>query len=289
MSAGPRPEGDPHGLPPEAVMRPGPLGGAVDALRGIRAAIVFLTRVPVGGFPYSAAEWRWSSAWFPLVGAGVGMVGALVTYLTLDAGPWPAATLGLISTMILTGGFHEDGLADTCDALGGAYDPEGVHRILKDSRVGTFGSLGLIASFVIRAGSIAGILENAPDIALPALIQILVVTHAWARVGPVWLMVLMPYATPDAAARSRVMTRGGVAQGVCATLLGLTILASVLWTHESHVIPFTILAGTVVTGLVLAHRFHRRVGGVTGDFLGATEQVHEMLVLLVFASMYRGA
>lgn len=278
-------EGDPHGAPPADTARPGIFGGVVDALRGIRAATVFLTRLPAGGFPYSPAEWRWSSAWFPLVGGLVGTVGALTTFLSLGAGPWPAASLGLVATMLLTGGFHEDGLADTCDALGGAYDREGVHRILKDSRVGTFGSLGLIASFTIRGGAIAQILAATPAPSFATLLLIYVVTHVWARVGPVWLMVLMPYATPDHAARSRVMTRGGAVQGFWATLVGGAALSLSWLAIDSPWIPIGILVGSISSAALLAFRFHRRLGGVTGDFLGATEQVHEMIGWLVFAAL----
>src|SRR5206468_2954946 len=109
-----------------------------DFLRGGRAAVTFLTRVPVGGFPFTAKEWRWCSAWFPLVGAGVGMGAAVVCWATQAAGPWVSAVLAIAASLLITGAFHEDGLADTADALGGSPvgDREKIFEILKDSRIG---------------------------------------------------------------------------------------------------------------------------------------------------------
>ena len=89
-------------------------------LRGLRCAIIFLTRVPVGGDGYRDADWRWSTAWFPAVGV---LIGSLLAGLWLigisGLSPWVVAGLILSVNLMLTGGFHEDGLADTADALGG--------------------------------------------------------------------------------------------------------------------------------------------------------------------------
>src|SRR5262245_30138900 len=87
--------------------------------RAARGALTFLTRVPAGGYPYSDAEFRWSSAWFTAVGALLGAVYAALWWAVDAAGPLVAATLVLACALLVTGAFHEDGLADTADALGG--------------------------------------------------------------------------------------------------------------------------------------------------------------------------
>ena len=122
------------------------------AIRGARAAFVFLTRLPLGGYPCSDEAYAWAPAHGPLVGLVVGGLGATAAVLCLGAGAMPAVLVGLAVTMLVTGGFHEDGLADTADALGGAiFDRGKLLEILKDSRIGTYGALALVISVGLRA------------------------------------------------------------------------------------------------------------------------------------------
>jgi len=231
-----------------------------------------MTRVPVGGFPYSADEWRWASAWFPLVGLAIGGVCAAVWVLAAPLGPWVAAASVLVVSVLLTGAFHEDGLADTADALGGAYDRAKIFVILKDSRVGTFGALALVISVTFRLV----LLAQLGGIAVAALL----LTHCLSRVGPVWLMVAMPYVS-GAAAKSRQVTRAGAAQGVLATMVGVASAGGVV--AGSAIGATAALAAFAVMALATAlcgWRFRMRAGGVTGDFLGAAEQVNEIVILI---------
>ncbi len=131
-------------------------------LRGVRAAFVFLTRVPVGGFPYTDDEWRWAAAHFPLVGALLGTVVGAVDYVLLPLGELAAALGAIGVSLFLTGALHEDGLADTSDALGGAFARDKILAILKDSRVGTFGACALVLSIVGRAALLARLGPGAP-------------------------------------------------------------------------------------------------------------------------------
>ncbi|MCY3678022.1 MAG: adenosylcobinamide-GDP ribazoletransferase [Gemmatimonadetes bacterium] len=252
------------------------------ALRGVRAAFVFMTRVPVGGFPYSDREWRWASAWFPLVGLGIGGACAFAWWLVAPLGPWVGAITVLVVSILLTGAFHEDGLADTADALGGAYDREKVFAILKDSRVGAFGALALVVSVAFRLVLLAGLAGAAPFA--------LLLVHCLARVGPVWLMVAMPYVS-DAAARSRQVTRAGLAQGALATAIGAA--ASVALVAAGGAIDATAalaaFAAMVIATTFCGWRFHARAGGVTGDFLGAAEQVNEIVILFTILTVLRAA
>lgn len=263
---------------------------AASPARSVRAAFAFLTRIPVGGFPYSPREWQWSSAHFPLVGAFVGLATAAVFRALAPAGAFAAALLAIGAAMLVTGAFHEDGLADTSDALGGGYTHERVLAILKDSRVGTFGAAALIVSVLGRAALLAR-LDGDAWWALPLV-------GCVARVGPIWQMVTLPYATASDASKSRDVTRARPAQALVATAWAasacgaLAVLAALpalgataLGVHARcsatrlGVVGLACAAVTVTT----AWRYRRRLGGVTGDFLGATEQLCELAALLVLA------
>jgi adenosylcobinamide-GDP ribazoletransferase len=236
---------------------------------------VFLTRVPVGGFPYAPDEWRWASAFFPVVGAAVGSAAGLAFRALLPLGASAAAYLALGASLLLTGAFHEDGLADTSDALGGSSDRAKVFAILKDSRIGTFGGCALIVSIAGRAS----LLAHAGTKAAWALVFV----GALARAAPVWQMVSLPYATPDGS-KSLALTRAGLAQALVASAWALGIGGALAAgrlvdpRRTASAIAATALV-TIVTGL----RFRARAGGVTGDFLGATEQLCELAGLAAIA------
>lgn len=245
-------------------------------LRGMRAAFAFFTRIPVGGFPYDDRELGWAPAHAPLVGAVLGAALGALDACLLPLGAFPAATLVVGVSMLLTGALHEDGLADTSDALGGGYEEDKVFAILKDSRIGSFGAAAIAVSVLVRA-ALLGQLAQACIWALPL---------AWcaARVGPVWLMVLLPYVTPAHDAKSKSIVRAEWRQAAVASawfLGGATCAIGQGWIA----VPRAVLAAAAiaVTTALTGWRYHRRIGGITGDFLGATEQLGEIAVLAVLA------
>jgi adenosylcobinamide-GDP ribazoletransferase len=249
------------------------------AIRALPAAFAFLTRLPVGGFPYSADELRWSSAHFPLVGALLGGALATVMMLCARAGPLAAAALAVSIGVLLTGALHEDGLADSADALGGASDRERLFVILRDSRIGSFGAAALCMVLVLRVALLAALGSAAP--------VALVLTHSLARLPPVWMMALLPSVSPEGAKSAAVARASGlqvaVASGWVALLFGGAFAGRFL---EGSALA-TLLAVAAVTAATCASRFVRRAGGLTGDFLGATEQVLECALLLTLA-LWRG-
>jgi adenosylcobinamide-GDP ribazoletransferase len=242
----------------------------------VRAAFVFLTRIPVGGFPYRSEDWAWAAAHAPFVGLVLGGGLGLLDLGLSPLGALPAAFLVLGAQLLLTGAFHEDGLADTCDALGGASDAPRVHAILKDSRIGSFGGAALVFSIGGRAALIAQLGSGAPW-ALP-------IVGAAARAAPIWLMAVLPYVTADADAKSRHLLRGGVAQAAVATgWLALVLVAAVGTGHLPAARAVAMTCGLLVVASITGWRYARRVGGITGDFLGATEQLSEVVCLAVLA------
>jgi len=239
----------------------------------MRAAFVFLTRVPVGGFPYSRTDWHWSTAHFPLVGLVLGGVLGGAFLLLHPLGPLASAALTLGLSLLLTGAFHEDGLADTSDALGGAYDRENVFRILKDSRVGSFGAIALCFSFVTRAALIGKLPPSLETIVAIAFVGSI------ARAVPLWQMVRAPYATQHGS-KSRDVARAEPLQAVVGSVYPLLLVGSL--SAFGTISWLRLLAAglsSVVVGALTEWRYRKRAGGLTGDFLGTTEQLCEIAVL----------
>jgi adenosylcobinamide-GDP ribazoletransferase len=249
-------------------------------LRGARAAFIFLTRIPLGGFPFSKGDWQWSSGYFPFVGAFLGACHAGVFTLTERAGSFVAASVTLCVALLLTGGFHEDGLADTADAMGGAFDREKLFIILKDSRVGSFGASALVAVMALKLALFAR-LGHESTLAM-------LVTQCLSRTPPIWLMACIPYVTNDEASKSKLVTRATWAQALLATLWPLLLCAG-LWSRGMFTLALGgwLLLACVLVAAICAWRFIVRAGGITGDFLGACQQVTEVALLLAWA-LYRG-
>ena len=250
-------------------------------LRGVRAACAHLTRIPVGGFPYSDDDWRWSGAHFPLIGTLVGALLAGAWLLSLRAGHLVAAVVVIASSLLLTGAMHEDGLADTADALGGGSTRERVLAILKDSRIGTYGGAALTAAILLRVALLARLGTATPTA--------LVLASSISRLAPVWLMSSLPYVTEVARAKSRSIVAAGPAQVVVASLWVAAVSVALALCRVMSVVGLgAAWAATCGVALLCALRFRARVGGVTGDFLGATQQVTECAVLLVLALLRGG-
>jgi len=245
-------------------------------VRATRAAFVFFTRLPVGGFPYREEDWKWAAAHAPLVGLVVGGALGLLERALLPLGALPAAVLVIAISLLITGAFHEDGFADTSDALGGGYNVERVHAILKDSRIGSFGGAALVVSIAGRAALLAQ-LGTAVEFAFPLF-------YCAARVGPVWLLASMNYVTVEPAAKSRHLSQAGLSQAVVASawlaLISIALVCADLFSAERIGLLITLLALlTACTGW----RYWVRARGITGDFLGATEQLCELAALAVLA------
>lgn len=246
------------------------------AVRGLRASFVLLTRIPVGGFPYHERDWPWAAAHAPFVGLVVGAFLGGLDCLLLPLGRLPAAILVIGASLLLTGAFHEDGLADSSDALGGGRDAAHVLTILKDSRVGAFGAAALVVSIAARSALVAE-LGRAGLWALPFV-------GCSARVGPIWLMGRLRYVTSASSAKNLHMVgvRAVHIAGATAWFAGAATTFAVL----GYVTPARAAAVAIATAVVTAvtgRHYVRRVGGFTGDFLGATEQLGEIATLAVLA------
>jgi adenosylcobinamide-GDP ribazoletransferase len=243
--------------------------------RAARAAFVFLTRLPLGDSSSSAADDAWAPAHFPFVGLVLGCVLAILHSALRRLGALPDATLVIAVSLVLTGALHEDGLADTSDALYGALEHQRVLEILKDSRIGTFGACAVVVSIVGRI-VLLGQLGSAAYWALP-------IVGCAARVAPVWQMIALPH-LGGSTAKSRRVQGARMPQALAATAWFVLASAGLVAFRIVSIWRMATLGGllvmvTLLTGLYYA----RRMGGVTGDFLGATEQVCELAGYAVVA------
>lgn len=247
----------------------------LDFVAGAQAALAFLTRIPCGRIRTSSL--RWAPAWFPGVGAGLGLGAGLVSIGLARAGTLVAAAATVAMLVLVTGALHEDGLADTADALGGAFDREKLMAILKDSRIGSFGGAALILSILLRTAALARL--------GPLALAGLVLGQTISRTTPVWLMLALPYVTPADSSRSSTLIDVRLPQALVATLIAATVVAFLALGKVIAPSALTLaLALAIVASLLCAWRFHVRAGGLTGDFLGATQQVTDVVILVALAA-----
>lgn len=239
-------------------------------LAEVQLAVILLTRVPFGRLrdpvpPLGAAAWA-----FPLVGLLVGLIagGVMWAALALGLSPPVAGGLALGAQVIATGALHEDGLADICDGFWGGTSRERRLQIMRDSRIGSYGTVGLILTLGLRWLGLAALAEA------QAAAAVIAVAMA-SRAAPVALMAWLPAARAEGlGAQGRTVGRGSVL--VAAVLGGLPMLLLPLgWAA-------LVVAALVVAALALIAR--RKIGGQTGDVLGAGQQVTEIGLLLTLGA-----
>jgi adenosylcobinamide-GDP ribazoletransferase len=241
---------------------------------GFATATAFFTRIPAPtrlgpAGPLADAAWA-----FPLVGAGIGAIAgiAFLTAQLLRLGDWPAALLGVLAGLALTGALHEDGLADTADGFFGGQDREQRLAIMNDSRHGTFGVLAIVLSVLLRAAALAEIGE--PVQGGLALIA----SHAGSRAALPLAMRTLPPARAEGLGAAAGTPR--MALAAAALVIGTAITLAALGPGRG--VLAIGLAGSALFGLGVAAR--RRIGGYTGDVLGAFQQIGEIVMLLTTAA-----
>jgi adenosylcobinamide-GDP ribazoletransferase len=242
----------------------------------LKLSLLFCTRLPiVRSAPLDGASFGRATWALPIAGALVGLIGALVYWLAHVVGlpPLPAAALALAATLAATGCLHEDGLADVADGFGGGGTRERKLEIMRDSRIGTYGTCAVMTSLLLRASALAALAE--PSVVAPTLIA----AHAGARAGLPMFMSLLPPARADGLSACAGRPPGGSV--VTAGLLGIGTLGLAL----GPLTGFVALLFVLLSIVFLAWLCTRQIGGQTGDVLGASEQVSEILILLTAAAM----
>lgn len=230
-------------------------------------ALIFFTRIPVRVTDFSESDLNHATRYFPLVGILVGAVCGLVFWL---AAPWLPQALAVLVSMAagiaLTGAFHEDGLADAADGLGGGWEKAQVLAIMQDSRLGSYGAIAL---FMMLLGKFEA-LSHLSAAMLPA---VLVAAHALSRFCATLVIALQSYVRFEGKSKP-LATRLSSLDVVLAALFGLLpllLLPSRLWLA---------LLPVALVWFWFSRKLKKRLGGYTGDCLGAMQQLTELAFYL---------
>ncbi|MGF6768947.1 adenosylcobinamide-GDP ribazoletransferase [Paraburkholderia sp. GAS199] len=245
-------------------------------LRYFFTALGYFTRVPVPRWVGFEPHYLNAAArYFPLVGLLIGGLSALVYLAALHVFPAGVAVLlSMAASLLVTGAFHEDGLADCVDAFGGAYTREDVLRIMHDSRIGAFGAIALVIALALKWQMLAAL----PPTRAAAL---MIAAHAASRTAAISYLVTLDYVRAEGKARP-VAQRLGNRAFVCTLVSGLPWL---LWPN-GFASPDWRFAGTALAVLMVlryaaGRYFVRRIGGYTGDCLGFAQQIFELSIYMV--------
>ncbi len=258
------------------------------------AAVQFLTRIRVpSNFHYKPDYLERSSVYFPLVGAIVAAIG-LLPYLLLNK--YLSADLAILGYMLttiwITGAFHEDGFADTCDAFGGGWTKEKILAIMKDSRLGTYGTIGLIgilAAKFLLLKELPGFNPPSINAGLNPLINyrdfilLMLGAHATSRLMAVTVIQQFDYVRDEDQSKSKPLSKSRLLPGELLLCIGLAILPILLLS------PWYLLCllPMFFVRTQMAHYFKKWIGGYTGDCLGAVQQVTEIIFYLTALILWR--
>lgn len=252
-------------------------------LSDLSVAVAFLTRLRLSGTPPDSdfAPGRLAGAVraFPLVGAGIGLAGGVVYALAYWLGlpTFAAALCALVCSALLTGGLHEDGLADTADGLGGGRTAEDRLRIMRDSHIGAFGVMALIFSIALRTAALATL--GTPWLAAAALIA--------GGAGSRALLGMFMRALDPARADGLGANAGRPSEegALTAVAIGAAFVLLFLGVGTGIVAAAAAVVAVACTG----HYARRGIGGYTGDVLGAAQQLAEIAILLAAAAALAAA
>ena len=255
----------------------------MQALRHYLLAVQFFTRIPVTGrladwVGYSPAMLRASAAHFP----GIGWLAALLSTGVYAALHWAlapnplapavAAVFCTIATVLMTGGFHEDGLADVADGLGGSADRERALDIMKDSRIGAFGAMALVLALLAKLSLLALLGAHS----LLAAVAALVGAHVLSRFWPLLIVRSLPHVGDTARSKSKPLADQISGGALLAAFLWCFIPLALVYQAQSAIYFIASVLCSALAAAWMARWFARRLQGFTGDCLGATQQVSEI-------------
>ena len=241
----------------------------IRTLQDVATAFQFLTRLPLGRLAYDPDALSRSAKFFPLVGVVIGILGSVLYQWLLPHLPAMVAALVVVTFFVLaTGGLHEDGLADVADAFGGGWNREQILTILKDSRIGSFGTLAIVFSVALR-------LLLLPNLPIGRFTAYVISGQVLCRWTAIPLGYVLPAARESRGQGARIARQiSGVSLAV-GTLIAVVIvgytLRGAMW---GPIVSVSVV--TAASGLY----YWRRIGGITGDCFGATNQLAEIMVYL---------
>lgn len=245
-------------------------------LRIFLTAVQFFTRIPVPAWVgHSAQQLDQSARYFPLVGLCVGGLAAAMLWLSALVLPLAlAVALSMLSSILVTGAFHEDGLSDFADGMGGGYTRDKILAIMKDSHVGAYGVIAIVFALLIK---LLALLALSGTHSLVFVAAAIIAAHTISRLMAVSVMMTQQYVRADDSARARpaaqILSRTSF---VIALLTGVAAIALLAIVGASIVSVITALACALLLRIFLARQLQKILGGYTGDCLGAVQQITEI-------------
>ncbi|MCT4644072.1 MAG: adenosylcobinamide-GDP ribazoletransferase [Carboxylicivirga sp.] len=234
-------------------------------------AFGFFTRIPVPfKIAFSQENLNKCNRYLPVVGLVVGSISGLVFYLTALLLPHSVAViLSMISSVLLTGAFHEDGFADVCDAFGGGWTKEKILTIMKDSRVGAYGAVGILLLLMLKFTSLN-------EIPADLWIKTIICGHVISRTMAVWTMHSLSYVREDESSKSKPITKALQLKDLLIAM-GIALPCLLLF---QDVLFYIVLIPAFIAKYFLERYFKKWIGGYTGDCLGSIQQVSEVVIYL---------
>lgn len=243
-------------------------------------ALMFYTRIPCPAWVDHSEEFlNRSTRYFPLIGwiiggASAGIFGGMLWLWS----PIIAILGSLFITVWLTGAFHEDGLADTCDGFGGGWTKEKILEIMKDSRLGTFGALGLFLAVSLK---VIGLYDLAQVFTLPQMLLAMVAAHSLSRWISATIIFSEQYARDDASSKVKpIAQKMHTFELLIATFWGVVPLVGLCFLMPIFWLPLLALPTMWITRWYLVRLFNQKLNGYTGDCLGAAQQITEIIFYL---------
>lgn len=240
------------------------------------ASFVYFSRIPVPlSNKINAEHYKKSVRYLPWVGFIVSVAGAIVMYVATPFLPKHISTLlGLLTTILLTGALHEDGLADVCDGFGGGYQKQKILDIMKDSRIGTYGVIGLLIAFMFRFTAL-----NEMPIYFKAVFFI--AAHTLSRYTLIVIMFKYTYARDENSSKAKTVI-GDIS--IMDLFIGfIPVVISLILTGTFWVISFIIPVW--ITQWIMGRYYYKKIEGYTGDCLGALQQITE-IVFYIFTLIW---
>ncbi|WP_299778815.1 adenosylcobinamide-GDP ribazoletransferase [uncultured Formosa sp.] len=255
-------------------------------------ALMFYTRIPIPkSIPFNKEYSIASVKYLPLIGLLVGGFSAGILMLSLTILPVSVAvTISMISGLLLTGAFHEDGLADTVDGFGGGWNKANILLIMKDSTIGAYGAIALVMALLLKFQLLVALVELPVAHGIPTpyfVLFVLLAGHSLSRVLAVSVMITHEYArVNDDTSKLKAITPEGLKWTSPAFILALAFALFPLFLFQTPYV-FLLLVPVYLVRLLLTRFFNTWIGGYTGDCLGAIQQICEIIFYLSILILWK--
>jgi adenosylcobinamide-GDP ribazoletransferase len=252
-----------------------------EELKVFFTALLFYTRIPCPRWvDHSEAYLNKATRYFPLIGWIAGLLSSLVLYLSLGILPLSLAILlSTVAGILLTGAFHEDGFADVCDGFGGGWTKQKILDIMKDSRVGAYGVIGIIFMLAVKSFS----LHELAQVDSIFCCKVLIAAHTLSRFSAISLKMTLPYVRENEDSKAKPIAKQTSLRDYCIAL-AFACIPLLLFKKIEIMILFIPL---MIAVLYLRYYFKKWIGGYTGDCLGATQQLTEVVIYIFFLSAWK--